>query len=104
MEIEKGAFAMLSDENALQQSQRLGQLGFDMSPQRLQQISTGARPNPHETQAVRLAEVVAAIDGGISPEAAAAADIKREMIKRAVLVALAVTFALLLVLLLAALS
>lgn len=92
---------MLSDENALRQSQRLEELGFDMSPQRLQQISAGARPKPDEREAARLAEVVSAIDNGISPEEAAAADIRRENLHRVVVVTLVVSFALLLILLFA---
>lgn len=90
---------MLSPEDALRQSQRLGELGFDMSPQRLQEISAGARPNPDECQAVRLAEVVSAIDSGISPEVAAAADSRAEQKNRVVLAALVVAFAVLLILL-----
>lgn len=92
---------MLSDENALRQSQRLEELGFDMSPQRLQQIRAGARPKPDEREAARLAEVVSAIDNGISPEEAAAADIRRENLHRVVVVTLVVSFALLLILLFA---
>lgn len=98
----KGPIAVLSAEDALRQSQRLRQLGFDMSPQRLQEISAGARPNPDECQAVRVAEVISAIDSGISPEEAAAADAKTEKRKPLVLAALVVAFAVLLILLLIA--
>lgn len=90
---------MLTPEDALRQSQRLGELGFDMSPQRLQEISAGARPNPEEYQAARLAEVVSAMDSGISPEVAAEADSRAERKNRVVLAALLVALAVLLILL-----
>lgn len=93
---------MLSLEDALRQSQRLGELGFDMSPQRLQEISAGVRPRPDEREAVRVADVIAAIDCGISPEAAAAAGAlaeQREQRKRVMLAAVGIAFAVLLIVL-----
>lgn len=74
-------------------------MGFEMSARRLQEIDAGARAHRDELQAVRLAEVVSAVDLGVSPEAAAAAAFERELITYAVLVALAFGFGGLLVLL-----
>lgn len=90
---------MLSDEDAVRQSQMLGEAGFEMSPRRLQEIDAGARPDPAEMQAVWLVEVVSTVDLSVSPEAAAAAAFERELITWAVLVALAFGFGGLLVLL-----
>lgn len=65
---------MMSEETARRRSRRLEELGYHLSPQRIQEISAGARPNPDEYQAARLVEVASAIESGVSPEEAAAAD------------------------------
>lgn len=83
---------MLSAEEALRRSQRLVELGFDMSPRRLQEISAGARPTPDERPAALVGGVIAAIENGITPEAAAAAEHVRVRRNRMVLAALLVAF------------
>lgn len=94
----------LSDEDALRRSRRLEQLGFVVTPKRLQQLHAGARPTAAETHVARLAELLPKIDSGMSPEQAVAEDIRMRRTTRAVLIALcAITFIVLLAALLSAL-
>lgn len=71
---------MLSDKNARRQRKSLAQLGIDVSAQRLAEIHAGARPNPDDFHVVRAA------DRRMSPEAAAAATFKRELVTQTVVV------------------